>query len=537
MHSKHTSSILAVVLSLCLFCTGPAFGQCILANPSFEIDGTSGPVVGGWNQFGAVGSVTLASHGHQAARVSGPNSGDWNVSGYWQSQDCVPGEQWEITGHVLNPAVKPLVGQNAALVNIEWRDSAGNLIDFDSFTVADSGSPKDEYLDFTLLSTPAPTGTAKARLLLGNLQSPTDPVSDVYFDQVTFFSKSSPTIDEVQWNDFPSGRTNTFGGRTWRVKGTGDYGPGPNIFSDSPDHVWVDGSGQLHLTLTKNGTAWYSTEVVTEQSLGYGDYILTTMSRLDLLDPQAVLGIFLWEYGPCWDYSYTWWNAFNEIDIEYSRWENPASDLAQFVAQPYDWPGNISRFDAAFGDGELVSHAMRWLSDRVEYRVWRGGPNDEATSDVVHSWTYTGPHIPRPEQPRMHLNLWRISGEPAEDQEVVFTDFNFVPDGAVSGVDYGRAHALPAAPAGWLYPAAPNPFNPQTTLRFALTRDGFVELKIFDLNGRHVRTLVSEVLTEGEHSRIWDGRDTQGRLVASGVYLHRLSGRNFQETRRIVLLK
>ena len=114
--------------------------------------------------------------------------------------------------------------------------------------------------------------------------------------------------------------------------------------------------------------------MVTEEALGYGDYILTTVGRLDLLDPQAVLGIFLWEYGPCWDDSYTWWNAFNEIDIEYSRWQNPSSDIGQFVAQPYDWPGNISRFDATFGEGEVTSHAMRWLPDRVEYRVWRGGP-------------------------------------------------------------------------------------------------------------------------------------------------------------------
>ena len=134
MHPKHYSFILAIALSLCFLYTGSAMGQCILSNPSFEIAGTGGPVFGGWNQFGNVGSTTSASHGHRAARVSGPNSGTWDVSGYWQGQDCVPGEQWEITGHVLNPGSNPLTGQNVALINIEWRDSSGILIDFDSFT-------------------------------------------------------------------------------------------------------------------------------------------------------------------------------------------------------------------------------------------------------------------------------------------------------------------------------------------------------------------------------------------------------------------
>lgn len=537
MPSKIALCLVVGLMTAAVTGADSASGQCILANPSFEIDGSSGLVLGGWNQFGAVGKVSLASHGRQAARVSGPNNGTWDVSGYWQSQDCLPGEQWAITGHVLNPGTNPLAGANAALVNVEWRDAGDGLISYDTFTVANAASIRDEYLEFTLLSSAAPAGTVTARLLVGTLQSPSDPVSDVYFDQVTFFSTSSPTIDDVQWNDFPGGRTLDFGGHTWRVKGPGYFGPGPNLFTDSPTRVWVDGGGALHLTLSKVGGNWYSTEVTTLEALGYGDYVLTTVGSLDLLDPQAVLGIFLWEYGPCWDDAYTWWNAYNEIDIEYSRWENPASDIAQFVAQPYNWSGNISRFDAAFGADEVVSHAMRWLSDRVEYRVWRGGPDEEATSPVVHAWTYTGRHIPRPEQPRLHLNLWRISGEPAADQEVVCTDFNFVPAGAASAVDGEPGATLPSPAAGRLFPAAPNPFNPQTILRFELDRDEFVELAIYDLDGHRVRTLVSGFLPAGEHNRTWDGRDANGRLMASGVYLHRLSGRDFQEARRIVLLK
>ncbi len=537
MHLNKLNYALAVLVCLSAISFGQARAQCILANPSFELSGSGGHTFGGWNQFGVVGSVNVASHGSKAARVSGPNYGGWDVSAYWQSQDCAVGEQWRVTGHVLVPSSKPLVGSCVALVNVEWRDSGGNLIDYDSFTVADAGSPTDTYLDFDVTSGPAPSGTVSTRLLLGVLQSPSDPSPDVYYDQVTFYSTSYPTIDDVQWNDFPGGRTVEFGGYTWRVKGPGFYGPGANLFCDSSDCVWMDASDQLHLTLKNRSGSWYSTEVVNEQALGYGDYILTTVGRLDLIDPQAVLGIFLWQYGPCWDEGYLWWNPFNEIDIEYSRWQNPAADIAQFVAQPFDYPGNITRFDASFTANEVTSHAMRWLPDRVEYRVWRGGPQDESPANMIASWTYSGPHIPRPEQPRMHLNLWRIDGTPASNQEVIFQDFTFIPEGGATAVEEGSPRSIPSHAAARLYPAVPNPFNPQTTLRFELAKAGLVQLQVFDRSGRHVRTLENRSLAAGAHWAVWNGKDDQGRAVASGVYFLRLSGEGFQESQRVALVK
>ncbi len=515
---------------------GAAAAQCILANPSFELGGQTA-VFGGWNQFGYVGVVAESTHGSQAARLRGLDTGEWNVSGYWQRLDTQPGEQWAITGHVMHPVSAPLMGGSAALVNVEWHDAAGDLIDYDTFPVAVAATPSGAYSEFSLVSGPAPTESASTHLLLGVLQGPDDPTPDVYFDQVTFNSTTPPTIDDVQWNDFPGGRTVVFGGHIWRVKGPGYFGPGPNVFNDTEDCVWVDDQDRLHLTLENRSGTWTSTEVTTEESLGYGDYILTTVGRIDLVDPQSVLGIFLWEYGPCWDGSYTWWNAFNEIDIEYSRWGNPDNGIGQFVAQPYDYPGNIDRFDATFADGEVSSHAMRWLHDRIEYRVWRGGPADESPANLIHSWTYDGPHIPRPEQPRMHLNFWKQEGTPDSNQEVVFQDFTFVPDGAVGVADEGAGGALPATPAGRLLPAVPNPFNPQTTLRFELLHDGVVDLAVYDLTGRRVRTLSRGHRNAGDHRTTWDGSDDRGRSLASGVYLVHLRGVEFSESRRVTLVK
>ncbi len=531
MAARHLACLGLLALS------APASAQCLLANPSFELGGSGGDVFGAWHQFGVVGSVTTAVHGARAARVSGPNSGGWAVSGFWQSQDSAAGERWDVTGHVRHPATKPLTGACLGLVNVEWRDAADQLIDYQSFTVADAATPTDAYVDFAVTSAPAPAGTTTIRLLLGVLQSPTDPSPDVVFDQVTLESTTPPTLDDLQWNDFPGGVTLAFADALWRVKGPGYYGPGPNVFCDDPECVWVDAQGRLHLTLANRNGTWKSTEVVLADALGYGDYVVTTVGRLDLIDPAAVCGLFLWQYGPCWDDGFLWWNPYNEIDIEYSRWGDPAADIGQFVAQPYDYPGNLERFDAAFASGEVVSHAMRWLPDRVEYRVWRGDPTAESAATLIHAWTYTGPHIPRPEQPRLHLNLWKRDGTPAGAQEVVVQDFTFVPEGGAVAVDDTPAPALAATPAGRLHPAAPNPLNPATTLRFDLARDGHVDLAVYSLDGRRVRALASGMLPRGEHRATWDGRDDAGQGVASGVYLARLRGSGFVAARRVLVVR
>ena len=139
----------------------PAAGQCLLANPSFEIDG-SGVLFGGWNQFGGVARTATAGHGDQAVALTGPDSGSWDVSGVWQPFDGGPGDQWRITGHALLPTGGGLAAQSRAIVNVEWRDAAGDLIDYDSFAVAAPGAPLDTWLDFDLTSTPAPAGMTSA---------------------------------------------------------------------------------------------------------------------------------------------------------------------------------------------------------------------------------------------------------------------------------------------------------------------------------------------------------------------------------------
>ena len=83
----------------------------------------------------------------------------------------------------------------------------------------------------------------------------------------------------------------------------------------------------------------------------------------------------------------------------------------------------------------------------------------------------------------------------------------------------------------------PNPFNPQTSIGFSLKARGYVELSIYDVGGRLVRTLANESRAAGAYELTWDGRDERGQAVASGVYFYRLVAAEFTQTRKMVLLK
>ena len=84
----------------------------------------------------------------------------------------------------------------------------------------------------------------------------------------------------------------------------------------------------------------------------------------------------------------------------------------------------------------------------------------------------------------------------------------------------------------------PNPFNPSTTIRFALPMRASVELKVYDLLGREVRVLMSgDQFAPGIHSVTWDGRNSIGQAVATGVYFYRINASGFTESKKMLLLK
>jgi len=83
----------------------------------------------------------------------------------------------------------------------------------------------------------------------------------------------------------------------------------------------------------------------------------------------------------------------------------------------------------------------------------------------------------------------------------------------------------------------PNPFNPNTTIRFQMPERNNVTLKIYNIVGQEVKTLIQQSLEPGQHTFNWDGRDNRGLPVSSGVYIYRIRAGSFIATKKMILLK
>ncbi len=117
-----------------------------------------------------------------------------------------------------------------------------------------------------------------------------------------------------------------------------------------------------------------------------------------------------------------------------------------------------------------------------------------------------------------------VSG-PSNTNEIGFW---YRPGWVLTGVQEGDV--LPTR--DWLGQNRPNPFNPLTTLEFAIIERSRVELKVYDVAGREVATLVERELDPGLHRTVFDAGD-----LPSGVYFARMVAGGFVETRKLVLLK
>jgi len=143
------------------------------------------------------------------------------------------------------------------------------------------------------------------------------------------------------------------------------------------------------------------------------------------------------------------------------------------------------------------------------------GSNDWITEDMVADWVaqiqvFPLAHFPY-DQARVNL------GEPATAVEEV--DSAVLPDAYALGNAY------------------PNPFNPETTIRFSLPWEVDVKVDIFNEQGQFVNSLVDERLGAGDFEVTWDGTDANGNLVSSGVYIYKIKAPNLSFSKKVTFLK
>jgi len=83
----------------------------------------------------------------------------------------------------------------------------------------------------------------------------------------------------------------------------------------------------------------------------------------------------------------------------------------------------------------------------------------------------------------------------------------------------------------------PNPFNPSTQISFEVAKLSKVSIDIFSILGKHIKNIASKVYAAGKYSVTWNGTDTNGEHVSSGIYIYRMSSDYYSESKKMVLLK
>lgn len=211
-----------------------------------------------------------------------------------------------------------------------------------------------------------------------------------------------------------------FSGLEWRVKRADTpVGPGPNLFADDLDHVWLDGAGRLHLKITNDGGGPRCAEIISLDSFGYGTYIFYLDSPVNAFDPNVVLGLFTWSDDAAYNH--------REIDIEFARWDDPLNANAQFVVQPYDREGNMTRFE--MGPDTPSVHGFTWRRTYVEF-TGASGSEFAAPENEIAGWRYTGPDVPAEGGENARINFWLMNGSPpvnGQPAEVVIRRFEYRP--------------------------------------------------------------------------------------------------------------
>jgi uncharacterized repeat protein (TIGR02543 family) len=197
--------------------------------------------------------------------------------------------------------------------------------------------------------------------------------------------------------------------------------------------------------------------------------------------------------------------AFSLLSPQSEVWFGEKPDSIRFEWEPSSDP-----------DGDAVTYLFRmdttgaFSSPRLLVRNGLTGP--ETTILWAKEW---GPGT-------IH---WNVTASDGTGRETACTDgFSF------------HLNFIEAPKSCVLRQSYPNPFNASTVIEFGIPAPGRVELRVFDTRGRLVRTLADGSFEEGYYTRVWDGRDGNGKRAAAGLYVIRMKAGRFHASKKTVLV-
>jgi Zn-dependent metalloprotease len=254
------------------------------------------------------------------------------------------------------------------------------------------------------------------------------------------------------------------------------------------------------------------------------------------------------------------------------NFDHTVNGIYCFVTDGRNDPNNAGAYDVDGGKTTLFSPVfdMSQLESPV-FRYYKWYSNDRGASPGQDFWVVDisndgGQSWTNVENTNLSTEDWekvqfRVSDyvTPTEFMQFRFVASDYAPGSLVEALvddievlalnvltgigDFGDLSALPTQFE--LHQNFPNPFNPSTTIEFALPANARVDIKIFNLLGQQIKSLSSGEKPAGRYSVVWDGKDESGNPVASGIYIYKMqaeavsgsAGQSYVQSRKLVLLK
>ncbi len=212
-------------------------------------------------------------------------------------------------------------------------------------------------------------------------------------------------------------------------------------------------------------------------------------------------------------------------DVARDLLENTVRHILHPDITPPEMPGSFTVAHNT-GSGNHLEWVASTAHDFASFRIYRSGDWPPATSkDPVHTTTSTEWFDPDYDGWNVYYAMTAVDDSGNESEAAI----GMVPTGIGD-------QKIPGKLA--LYQNVPNPFNPTTVIRYDVPAEGArVSLAIYDVGGRLVRSLVDGSQTPGNKSVTWDGKDSRGNTVSSGIYFYRLRAGDKVITKKMVMLK
>lgn len=178
----------------------------------------------------------------------------------------------------------------------------------------------------------------------------------------------------------------------------------------------------------------------------------------------------------------------------------------------------IIQYDTQTNQKKIVAFLQSYYSSKYNYNIhgfYGGALSEDGSSLFVVCNGYWGDKE-RPGMFHIHIPSSERADEPATD---VINHHENIPSKFMLAQNY------------------PNPFNPETMIDFYIVKSCCVSLRIIDVRGRHIRTLVDRFVGAGTNSVLWNGRDGSGKLVSAGLYFYSIQIDGVMIVRKMMLLK